>query len=434
MSALPAKLVRLTLAGTATAALVAQLALAPASAATATGGLSTGNAIDFHQWHTEDDFQAGNAEGLCNHNGLTITRPVGTIVRTEPKLGTTKTYEYGRWTSPRYSQHFGATQLIASWNATTPAGTWLQVEMRGQASTGARTGWYVMGQWASGDSDIQRRSVPDQTDATGTIAVDTFEAASGVTLKSYQLRVTLYRQQGTTATPRVTMLGVMTSAIADRFTVPISPSGGAWGMELPVPPFSQDIHKGQYPQYDGGGEAWCSPTSSEMVIEYWGRHPTPQQLSWVDPSYEDPSVDVAARGTYDYDYQGTGNWPFNTAYASTYGLDAHITRLHSLTELEQYIKRGIPVITSQSFLSSELDGAGYGTSGHIMVVVGFTKTGDVIVNDPAAQDNKAVRNVYKRSQFENVWLRTKRHLADGSVGSSSGGLVYIVTPPGTKLP
>ncbi|GAA0648539.1 peptidase C39 family protein [Kutzneria viridogrisea] len=434
MTALPAKVIRLALAGTATAALLAQLALAPASAGTLAGqpGSGTGAAIDFHRWHTEDEFDAGQYEGLRAHagGGLVISRPVGTIVRTEPKLGTTTTYEYGRWTSPRYSQHFGATQLIASWNATTPAGTWLQVEMRGRTSTGVSTGWYVMGQWASGDSDIQRRSVPGQSDAAGTVDVDTFESASGVTLNSYQLRVTLYRLRGAQQSPRLSMVGAMTSAVPDRFTVPTSPSGGAWGVELPVPRYSQDVHKGEYPQYDGGGEAWCSPTSSQMVIEYWGKHPTEDQLAWVDPSYADPSVDLAARGTYDYDYQGAGNWPFNAAYAASYGLQAHVTRLHSLTELERYIRRGIPVITSQSFLASELDGAGYSTSGHIMVVVGFTETGDVIVNDPASQDDNAVRNVYKRAQFENVWLRTKRHLADGSVGGGSGGVAYIYTPHG----
>src|SRR5256886_9727826 len=52
----------------------------------------------------------------------------------------------------------------------------------------------------------------------------------------------------------------------------------------------------------------------------------------------------------------------------TLGLSGHITRLHSLAELEQYIKAGIPVVTSQSFRADELDGAGYGTSGHLMVI------------------------------------------------------------------
>jgi hypothetical protein len=171
-----------------------------------------------------------------------------------------------------------------------------------------------------------------------------------------------------------------------------------------------------------------------MVVEYWGRHPSPAQLSWVDPSFPDPSVDVAARGTYDYSYQGAGNWPFNAAYAASYGLAAHVTRLHSLTELESYIRRGIPVITSQSFEANELTGSGYSTSGHLMVIVGFTRSGDVIANDPASPTDAAVRHVYQRRQFETVWLRTQRQLPDGSIGGGSGGVVYIITPHGMPLP
>ncbi|HEV7650388.1 MAG TPA: C39 family peptidase [Actinophytocola sp.] len=391
--------------------------------------------VDFHQWRGHD-LRAGHAEGLRPGPGgtLVIGRPAGTVEHTEPDLGTTRTYEYGRWTSPSYRQGFDATQLVSSWNATTPDDTWLQVEMQGRTGSGARTIWYTMGRWALGDQDVVRTSVPDQADANGYVDVDTFVAETGMTLRSYQLRVTLYREAGTRATPRLAAVGAMTSAIPDRFTVPTSPPAGAWGKELPVPPYSQNIHEGQYPQYGGGGEAWCSPTSTAMVVSYWGHGPSREDMSWVDPSYADPQVDHAARFTYDKDYDGTGNWPFNTAYAASQGLAAHVTRLGSLAELERYILAGIPVITSQSFLASELDGAGYGTAGHLMVIIGFTENGDVIANDPASSSDTAVRNVYKRDQFETIWLRTKRHNDSGGISSGSGGVAYIITPPGKKLP
>jgi hypothetical protein len=392
--------------------------------------------VNFHQWRSLPEFLSGRLDGLLPdpHGGLRIGRPAGTVEHTEPVLGTTKSYDYGRWTSPLYRPGFDATQLVASWNASTPAGTWLQVEMQGRTDAGAATMWYTMGRWALGDADIVRTSVPDQSDAAGFVDVDTFVAATGVKLRAYQLRVTLYRAAGTRVSPTLAMAGAMTSAIPDRFTVPTSPSAGAWGIELPVPRYSQDVHLGQYPQYDGGGEAWCSPTSTEMVVEYWGKHPTAGDLAWVDPSYADPSVDHAARYTYDTDYGGTGNWPFNTAYAASYGLSGHVTRLHSLAELERYIRAGIPVVTSQSFRADELDGAGYGTSGHLMVIIGFTATGDVIANDPASHDDQAVRHVYKRDQFETIWLRTKRYTASGSIASGSGGVAYIITPQRFRAP
>jgi hypothetical protein len=92
------------------------------------------------------------------------------------------------------------------------------------------------------------------------------------------------------------------------------------------------------------------------------------------------------------------------------------------------------VITSQSFLASELDGAGYGTAGHLMVIIGFTENGDVIANDPASSSDAAVRNVYKRDQFETIWLRTKRHNDSGGISSGSGGVAYIIAPVGKTLP
>jgi hypothetical protein len=221
----------------------------------------------------------------------------------------------------------------------------------------------------------------------------------------------------------------MGSDIPDRFEVPASTPGCARGVEVTVPQYSQDIHEDQYPQYDGGGEAWCSPTSSQMIIESWGRHPSKEDLAWVDPSYQDPQVCYAARQTFDYQYDGCGNWPFNAAYAATYrDMQGVVTRCASLDEAERLVAAGIPLITSQSFIESELDGAGYGTSGHLMTVIGFTEDGDVIANDPASKDDAAVRHVYKRRQFENIWLRTKRHDANGKVRSGTGGVCYLYFP------
>jgi hypothetical protein len=414
----------------------------PAGAAVAhPGPVRHDEQITFHRWASYPQWRSGTAEGTRAVPGrrpyLTIGRAAGTTQFTDPHTGTTRTWEYATWTSPVQRLGFGASELVASWNADTPAGTWLQVELEGTYTDGRATPRYVMGRWAEGDQDIRRASVDDQSDGVSSIWTDTFsidDASAGVLLRSYRLRVTLYRTPGAAAAPRVHLVGAMASTVPDRFTV--TPSAGhiAWGRELAVPRYSQNIHEGEYPEYDGGGEAWCSPTSTEMVVEYWGHRPSAEDLAWVDPSYADPQVDHAARGTYDYTYAGAGNWPFNTAYAATYGLRAVVTRLHSLDEVERFIAAGIPVITSQSFLATELTGANYSTSGHLFVIVGFTATGDVIVNDPASSSNDAVRNVYSRTEFEQVWLRTKRHRANGTVASGSGGIAYLIAPDNARWP
>ena len=140
----------------------------------------------------------------------------------------------------------------------------------------------------------------------------------------------------------------------------------------------------------------------------------------------DAEVDFAARNVFDYTYDGAGNWPFNTAYAATRAdLRGFVTRLRTLTEAEAFVAAGIPLVVSVSFKKGELTGAGYGTNGHLMVVVGFTPSGDVVCNDPAShlvRDNGQVRVVYDREQFENVWV------------PHSGGIVYVIHPERHRLP
>ncbi|GGV95511.1 membrane protein [Streptomyces gelaticus] len=390
--------------------------------------------MDNSSWHTYTDWRAGSGAGTRvvagRRPGLVIGHAEGRTDYTDPHTGTTATWEYATWTSPVHRSTVPATEVIASWNADTPAGTWIQIELQGGYSDGTSTPWYVMGRWAAGDGDIRRTSVDGQTDGRSSVWTDTFsvdDPASGLRLASYRLRLTLHRTPGTRLTPTVRRLGAMASDIPDRFTVPASTPGLA--RELLVPRYSQNIHAGEYPEYDNGGEAWCSPTSSQMIIEYWGRRPTAEDLAWVKPGLADPQVCHAARFTYDYQYEGCGNWPFNAAYAATYDeMSAVVTRLNSLTDLETLIRAGIPVITSQSFLKEELTGAGYGTSGHLMTVIGFTADGDVIANDPASPSNEAVRRVYKRREWENIWLRTKRYDANGKVRSGTGGVCYLYWP------
>ncbi|MEU0131839.1 peptidase C39 family protein [Streptomyces sp. NPDC006289] len=390
--------------------------------------------VDNRFWTTYADWRFGSSAGTRPvaglRPGLVIATPAGRTDYTDPHTGKTGTWEYGTWTSPVHRSDVPATEVIASWNAHTPQGTWIQIELRGRYTDGTDTPWYVMGRWASGDTDIRRTSVDDQTDGKSTVWTDTFsvdDAASGLRLVSYRLRLTLHRTPGTRLTPTVHRVGAMASDVPDRFTVPATTPGGA--RELAVPRYSQNVHVGEYPEYDNGGEAWCSPTSSQMIIEYWGRRPTAEDLAWVKPGLADPQVCHAARYTFDHQYDGCGNWPFNAAYASTYkDMSAAVTRLGSLSELERLIDAGIPVITSQSFLKGELTGAGYGTSGHLMTVIGFTADGDVIANDPASPDNDAVRHVYARREWENIWLRTKRYDANGAVRSGTGGVCYVYWP------
>ena len=192
------------------------------------------------------------------------------------------------------------------------------------------------------------------------------------------------------------------------------------------------VHTGEYPRFGGGGEAWCSPTSTTMVLAYYKRLPPASEYAWVRKSYGDRVVDHAARMTYDHGYDGTGNWPFNTAYAARQTGHAFVTRFRSLRGVEQMIRAGIPVVTSITFSRGRLSGAPISASnGHLVVVVGFTQAGDVVVNDPAAKTRAGVRRTYSRAQFEDAWLQ--RYPYRGGM-RGSGGLAYVIRDTAHPLP
>jgi hypothetical protein len=374
--------------------------------------------IAYTEWAGATGFAAGTAEGVRVVRGrLRLAEPVAQRTYAQ------KRYDEGRWSSPWTSPGFGLTELIASWSAITPGDSWIEVKVRGRDAGGKTSSWDVLGRWTSGDTYTRRTSVAGQGDDLADVNVDTWQTAQAAGLVSWQLQVSLLRKAGTTTSPRVTTVGAVASRLPDVSSVTTSAPGVARGIVLDVPRYSQMMHRGHYPAWGNGGQAWCSPTSTSMVLGYYDALPTASSYSWVPGGHVDPWVDAAARSTYDASYRGTGNWSFNAAYAAPLAGHAFVTRLRSLREAERYIAAGIPLVASVSFARGELANAPISsTNGHLLVVVGFTKTGDVIVNDPAATQRSAVRRTYDRGQFENVWI------------PRSGGLVYVIRDAAHPLP
>jgi hypothetical protein len=360
-------------------------------------------------------FAGGTVEGTKVSAGRLV---MARSIETRHVAG--RSWQTSRWTSGWITPSHVFTQLIPSWQATTPAGTWIQIGVRARTTGGSTTSFDEIGKWTTRDADLKRTSAGTQTDDKGRVATDTFIATSGAQFSSWQVRVTLQRAPGA-ASPSVTKVGGVASLLPGK--VPATSARRYPAKTLNVPAYSQMKHKGEYPQYGGGGEAWCSPTSTAMIMGYYGRLPAKSNYAWVKSSYSDRWVDHVARMTFDYGYDGTGNWPFNTAFANQYVGDAFVTRLRNLREAERFIHVGIPLAASISFDRGGLTGAPISsTPGHLVVIVGFTSAGNVVVNDPAAASNGSVRRTYSRAQFERAWL------------GKSGGLVYVIRDAEHPLP
>ncbi|HET6626346.1 MAG TPA: C39 family peptidase [Nocardioidaceae bacterium] len=385
--------------------------------------------VRFTEWDFSDGDPGGTYTGTTDTAGALRLADAGTSTRDyddpHDDVDLTTAYDVGSWVSPDVRPGFGLTELVASWNADTPDGTWVEVAVQGLADTGATSKWYVLGRWSEDDTGFHPTSAGSQSDDLARVAIDTLVTGADRSLVSYHVKVSLLREVGTSVSPTVDMVGAMASRIPELKKIPASPTTMTRDVVLDVPTYSQEVHLGDYPQWDGGGEAWCSPTSTSMVVGYWDRGPSEADLAWIPADHPDRQVDYAARYTYDYNYDGAGNWPFNTAYAARFGLEAFVTRLRSLAEAEQMIKAGIPVVVSASFKESKLDGAGYGTNGHLLTIVGFEKDGDVVVNDPASHlipSDDEVRVTYDRAQFENAWI------------GHTGGISYLIHPESVPLP
>jgi hypothetical protein len=287
-------------------------------------------------------------------------------------------------------------ELVPSWNAATPGAGSVTVEVRAQTAAGWSR-WFSFGTWrsAEGPGGEGRSSLNGQKDAAGQMLTDTLRLNAGAT--GYQYRVTL-RGAGT----GVRLLAFNTSDRARRTAGLGQPGDRAtWGKVVDVPGRSQML-------YPDGGEVWCSPTSVAMILAGHGVNVT---------------VPQAARGTFDRAYDGTGNWPFNAAYAGALGMRAFVTRLPSLAQAERYTAAGVPLAVSLGWKKGELPGAPLASSdGHLMVLVGFDAQGNPVLNDPAAATDAGVRRSYPRAAFERQWL------------TYSGGLSYVIAPPGVKLP
>lgn len=354
----------------------------------------------------------------------------------------------GSWTSPEYRPSTPVNKIVASWQAQTPGQSWIETQLQVKLTTGQKSGWYTMGKWgfastANPDGSITspRGSVMGQEDATGSVDQDTYFANDDTFVQSYRVREVLHANGQDK--PTVRQVAVTASDYTKNIETGTSATTMLGQVDLPVPMLSQYVHNNEYSQFDGGGAAWCSPTSVAMLLDYYHTGPSQQDIRDLpaDPVFDtnhrvDGQVDYAAYHIFDNGYQledghfdkNTGNWPYNVAYASKFGLDGSVRQYNSLRDVEGWIKKGVPVVVTLKWNNTDADttndltGSSIpSTAGHLMVVRGFTANGDVIANDPATPSgDRDVRHVYNRAQFEHIWLKAKQ------------GTVYIVKPYSVK--
>ena len=312
-------------------------------------------------------------------------------------------------------------EAIVSWNVSGSELANVRIDV--QACYSERdTKWFTIADWTGNLAKGPRTSILNQKDVDGDVLTDTFRVSRPC--RKLKLRLTL-RQVEEGPLPELKLLTACFSNSSALGSEVDSSTRGETKL-IEVPKRSQGHYEDGKLKYDrsrvsSSFETWfkgvkqaqyCSPTSLSMVLNYWGR-----ELKFPEFGVDVPEV---VAGVFDEQYPGTGNWPFNCAYAGSFGgLQAYVTRLRMVSDIEKIVDNGMPVVCSVAYNLLKGNGKPPGGDGHLVVVIGFTVDGDPIINDPGRSDE--VRQIYRRANFYRAWRDSKQ-------------TVYIVQPVNVKMP
>ncbi len=322
---------------------------------------------------------------------------------------------------PKIAQGSWGEQCVLSWNLSSASDATFTFELRGDYRD-FKSPYYKVGTWTSDTTRGVRQSTNDQSDHLAEVLTDTLIFKK---IPNYiDLRITSNRSFISEDSPKLKALYLSLTRVkgfdpvpptAEEFAKPWkvnrneqsketdpvfvvymgafpweTPAMENWGKMLFVPERCQ----GDYPN----GKVICSPTSLSMIMAYWAQKLNRPEL--------DEGVEKVCKAVHDPSWPGTGNWPFNTAYAGSFpGMRGIVAYLRSSAHLEELISKGIPVACSVSYDLLKGKGKRGKNDGHIVVCVGFTKDGDPIFNDPG---RKEVRFTYDRWDFEKAWATSNR--------------------------
>lgn len=302
--------------------------------------------------------------------------------------------ETNAWVSPAYAVAKPFEELVVSWNVPTNVACQIDTQVRCDGQWGR---WWTFARWFSEPNTGARTSVSDQRDATGRMDTDTLKLKS----EADAIRVRI-RFDDANLTPRsIRLLGL--SLWSESGNVPAEAPKTARVIDVPAK------SQAEYPE---GINQWCSPTCTAMLLAHWGR-----VLRRPDLDFDVP---VVARGVFDPGWAGTGNWPFNTAFAGGRpGIRASVARLNGVQDVAALVEAGMPVTVSVSY--SMLKGASRrrDDDGHLVVVCGF-KPGVVVINDPGVRLDR-VRREFPLDDFVRSW-------------GASHHTAYLVWPETMALP
>src|SRR5690242_17432898 len=113
--------------------------------------------IVFQRWASDGDYSSGVGEGVAiGAGGLAFDSAIAQVDHNGVH------FEQAVWTSAPLRPGFGVQEIVPSWTARTPGGSWVQIDVKGPT-----TQWYALGRWASHETVVRRSTIPKQHDENG---------------------------------------------------------------------------------------------------------------------------------------------------------------------------------------------------------------------------------------------------------------------------
>lgn len=306
-------------------------------------------------------------------------RPASVVVTPEAQIALADGAAAGSFISEPLTDLPPFTNMVASWNSATTAGTYVELMVR--VSYKAQwSRWFSYGRWSDGGNN--GGSIRGQEDQIARLDTDLLHIKAPFA-DTIQYKLNLFRSDTNQNSPRVRLVGfTWTPAELKRagfacaeIALDVAPRA-----QLPIPEIGNKI---------------CSPTSLATVMAYHGI---------------DEETECVAAGARDNGAKIYGNWSYNVAYAAERGFTAWVQRCDSLDDVKRLLLQGLPVIASiRTTDKKELDGTQMPyPAGHLVVITGFTcreGAAYVLVKDPAAHRPEDVPRQYRLEQFDQAWTR-----------------------------
>jgi hypothetical protein len=279
--------------------------------------------------------------------------------------------------------HFN--QLIFSWNSIRPKSGYFTFFVQARNSITKRwENWYKMADWGH---KIQRSHCKMVDGETCYIYVR-LELPFGKLADGFRLKIESHKKADLA---NLKMIGVCISNLYKFKPETICNEI----LRLPSTKISGILKKSQMKIDHVHNKRMCSPTSTSMLISYL----TNKQIDPLD----------FALNSYDYGLEAYGSWPFNIAHAFEIFPERYfrVLRLKSFADLHNQISLGNPVVVS---VRGRLFGAPQEyNSGHLILITGWDqKKKQIIVHDPAFEEDHKVEHRYGLLTFMRGWERSHR--------------------------